>query len=154
MQLKAEEFCILITNRTPSSGQPPLEERIVRARIHTCIYMCDVGFSRRDFDLQAGEYFIIGGIMQRFGISSEEAKIFFDRGTKVGRYTWKWSERFLSTVRKFFDRETGTSGWKISRWDCIYARKLFFERIVRLSFYSKFLDDDCHIIKLNNVITV
>lgn len=27
-------------------------------------------------------------------------------------------------------------------------------RIVRLSFYSKFLDDDCHIIKLNNVITV
>lgn len=78
MQLKAEEFCILITRTEPlllasllHSGGEDRMCMYVRIYVYIYIYMCNLGFSRRDFDLQAGEYFIIGSIMQRFGISSE-----------------------------------------------------------------------------------
>lgn len=74
MQLKAEEFCILITSRPrfwPASSEGGEDRPRTCTYVYICVCVYNVGFSRRDFDLQAGEYFIIGGIMQRFGISGE-----------------------------------------------------------------------------------
>lgn len=160
MQLKAEEFCILITNRTPSSGQPPLEERIVRvrARIRTCIYIhiCVTwGFHAGISICKQGSILSSVALCKDSGSRARRR-----RSSSIGER--RWVDIRENGVNASFQRSVNflieklaplvgkfPVGTVYTRGNCSSAL-----RIVRLSFYSKFLDDDCHIIKLNNVITV